>query len=65
MYKPLAIFGDVSTEEIERITNAMSDYYSYMNKFQNREVEQESSDVVRSCVRGPRLKSYTITRVKR
>ena len=64
MYKPLAIFGDVSTEEIERITKAMSDYYSYMDKFQNREIK-ESSEVVRSCVRGPHLKSYTVTRIKR
>lgn len=64
MYKPLAIFGEVSSEEIERITKAMSDYYSYMDKFQNREIKK-SSETVRSCVRGPRLKSYTVTRIKR
>ena len=64
MYKPLAIFGDVSVEEIERISKAMSDYYSYMDKFQNREIK-ESPETLRSCVRGPRLKSYTITRIKK
>ena len=64
MYKPLAIFGDVPTEELERINKAMTDYYSYMDKFQNREIK-ESSENIRSCVRGPHLKSYTLTRIKK
>lgn len=63
MYKVPYYFGEVTNEQIEQISTALSDYDKYMAKFQKRENKTDSDDSIK-LVRGPRLKCYTCTRVK-
>lgn len=68
LYRVPSYFGEVSAEEVEKITQAMSDYYRYINEFQNREKSDSENDSdcenTRRLVRGPRLKSCSFVRLK-
>jgi len=64
MYKVPSYFGEIPAEVVEQVSKAMSDYDRYMTEFQHREEKPEAEEPAHNMVRGPRLKSYTITRIK-
>ena len=59
-------FGDISDEEIKRIQDNTEEFEKKVFEFQKRENEDNSDDVsIRDrCKIGPRLKSFTISRIK-
>lgn len=61
MLKVPSFFGDIPREEIEKFNSALENYEKYITTFQERERVEDKD---RGMVRGPRLKSYSVTRVK-
>lgn len=57
-------FGDIPAEDVEKITDKYSDLTHITSDMQKRPIE-DNAEIKNGYSKGPRLKSYTYTIIKR